>query len=318
MLRLAPHHRLYRVAVDEWRHVTPALEFHRVSGPDGIVADVAARLAAYGVADPHDPAEDGAGADDPGAPLVRLLRDRGALTASRDDVPWPLPGTGPVAIRGTGPVAGTLRALLGDRALGIAPDDAVPATACALVSVAPEQPDARWSALGPELARTGLPWHRVHQEGELLVVGPLQAPGGSGAVTYADYRGRRRAAHRVVEELDRLWREADARAAAGVAPPDAWHGIDAGVAALAAGIVIHELAEHLARASGTGDGADAPGVRYEHTIVVATGLVERHPVLPLPVDLAGPPAPAGPPASGAPSASTDAIPPADATGAGAR
>ncbi|WP_317232174.1 hypothetical protein [Clavibacter capsici] len=279
MLRLAPHHRLYRVDADEWRHVTPALDFHRVSGPDALVADVAARLSGDGVPDPDDVGA--AAAEDPGAPLVRLLRDGGALTASLDDVPRPLPGTGDVAIQGTGPVADALVALLGDRAARISPDDDVPATACALVSLAPEQPDAAWSALGPELARTGLPWHRVHQEGELLVVGPLQAPGGPGAVTYADYRGRRRAAHRVVEELDRLWAEADGRAAAGVMPPWAWHGVGTGAAAIAAGVVLDELAANL-----SSDGAAGPGIRHEHTIALATGLLERHPVLPLPVDLA--------------------------------
>ncbi|WP_317230802.1 hypothetical protein, partial [Clavibacter sp. MX14-G9D] len=121
--------------------------------------------------------------------------------------------------------------------------------------------------------------------GSLLVVGPLQAAGGDGAVTYADYRGRRRAAHRVVEELDRLWAEADARAAAGRAPAHAWHGVGTGAAAIAAGIVLDELAAHLA-------GGGHPGIRHEHTIELATGLVERHPVLPLPVDLAEPPAPA--------------------------
>ncbi|QIS42017.1 hypothetical protein GW571_07660 [Clavibacter capsici] len=279
MLRLAPHHRLYRVDADEWRHVTPALDFHRVSGPDALVADVAARLSGDGVPDPDDVGAPAA--EDPGAPLVRLLRDGGALAASLDDVPRPLPGTGDVAIQGTGPVADALVALLGDRAARISPDDDVPATACALVSLAPEQPDAAWSALGPELARTGLPWHRVHQEGELLVVGPLQAPGGPGAVTYADYRGRRRAAHRVVEELDRLWAEADARAAAGLTPPWAWHGVGTGAAAIAAGVVLDELAAHL-----SSDAAAGPGIRYEHTIALATGLLERHPVLPLPVDLA--------------------------------
>jgi hypothetical protein len=287
MLRLAPHHRLYRVAADEWRHVTPALDFHRVSGPDALVADVAARLAGDGVPDPDDDRDrdDAASAEDPGAPLVRLLRDGGALVGRHDDVARPLPGTGPVGIRGTGPVADALVALLGDRAASLAPDDDVPPTACALVSIAPEQPDAAWTALGRELARTGLPWHRVHQEGELLVVGPLQAPGGPGAVTYADYRGRRRAAHRVVEELERLWAEADARAAAGIAPPWSWHGVGTGTAAIAAGVVLDELAAHL-----SSDPADGPGVRYEHTIALGTGLLERHPVLPLPVDLADRPA----------------------------
>jgi hypothetical protein len=122
MLRLAPHHRLYRVAVDEWRHVTPALEFHRVSGPDALVADVVERLAAGGVADPDDPSA----RDDPGAPLVRLLRDRGALAAAADDAPRPLPGTGPVALQGTGPVAAALHTLLGPRAIALDPDEPVP------------------------------------------------------------------------------------------------------------------------------------------------------------------------------------------------
>ncbi|MBM7026566.1 hypothetical protein, partial [Clavibacter zhangzhiyongii] len=195
-----------------------------------------------------------------------------------------LPGNAPVSVEGDGPVARALLALLGDRATPLAPDAAVPAAACALVSIVPEQPDAAWSARGRELARTGLPWHRVHQEGELLVVGPLQAPGGPGAVAYADYRGRRRAAHRVVEELDRLWREADARAAAGIAAPWAWHGVGVGAAAIAAGIVVDELEAHL-----DPSGGGSPGVRHEHTIGLATGLVGRHPVLPLPVDLADPP-----------------------------
>ncbi|MDQ0743150.1 hypothetical protein QFZ62_000458 [Clavibacter sp. B3I6] len=304
MLRLAPHHRLYRVAVDEWRHVTPALEFHRVSGPDALVADVVERLAAGGVEDPDAPSA----TDDPGAPLVRLLRDRGALTGFADDAPRPLPGAGPVAIQGTGPVAAALHALLGDRAAALDPDDAVPPVACALVSIAPEQPDAAWTALGRELGRTGMPWHRVHQEGELLVVGPLQAPGGAGAVTYADYRGRRRAAHRVVEELERLWGEADARAAAGITPLDAWHGVGTGAAATAAGIVIHELAEHLSRGAAAREGGDVaagPGIRHEHTIVLATGLVERHPVLPLPVDLAEAPLIAARPAREHPTTAGD-------------
>jgi hypothetical protein len=301
MLRLAPHHRLYRVAADEWRHVTPALEFHRVSGPDALVADVAARLAADGIADPDDPAASA----DPGAPLVRLLRERGALAASLADERHPSPGVALVAIQGTGPVARALHALLGDRAIALDSDDAVPATAAALVSVAPEQPDAAWTALGRELAREGRPWHRVHQEGELLVVGPVQAPGGPGAVTYADYRGRRRAAHRVVEELDRLWADADARAAAGTPPPWAWHGVGTGAAAIAAGIVLHELAAHLGGATcGADDAAPTgPDIRYEHTITLATGLVERHPVLPLPVDLADLPGRPGLPVRTAPTTS---------------
>ncbi|QOD42530.1 hypothetical protein [Clavibacter zhangzhiyongii] len=282
MLRLAPHHLLYRVAADEWRHVTPAREFHRVSGPDALVADVARRLAGDGIADPDAPAP--ASSDDPGTPLVRLLRDRGAAIEGVPDPSRPLPGNAPVSVEGDGPVARALLALLGDRATPLASDAAVPAAACALVSIAPEQPDAAWSARGRELARTGLPWHRVHQEGELLVVGPLQAPGGPGAVAYADYRGRRRAAHRVVEELDRLWREADARAAAGITAPWAWHGVGVGAAAIAAGIVVDELEAHL-----DPSGGGSPGVRHEHTIALATGLVERHPVLPLPVDLADPP-----------------------------
>ncbi|OUE26865.1 hypothetical protein BFL36_03055 [Clavibacter michiganensis] len=289
MLRLAPHHLLYRVAADEWRHVTPAREFHRVSGPDALIAEVVARLAGEGV-----PASGDAGsADDPAAPLVRLLEERGALVPGVPDAAGPLPGTGPVAIHGAGPVADALRALLGGRAIAVGGDirsgsdlaeSCALADACALVSVAPEQPDAAWSRLGRELARTGLPWHRVHQEGELLVVGPLQAASGPGSVTYADYRGRRRAAHRVVEELERLWAEADARLAAGVAPAHAWHGVGTGTAAIAAGIALDELAAHLG-------GAD-PGIRHELTIELASGRVERHPVLPLPVDLAEPPAPA--------------------------
>jgi hypothetical protein len=77
-----------------------------------------------------------------------------------------------------------------------------------------------------------------------------------------------------------------------VPPPWAWHGVGTGAAAIAAGIVLHELAAHLGGA--TTDGADdaaaaGPGIRYEHTITLATGLVERHPVLPLPVDLPGRP-----------------------------
>jgi hypothetical protein len=148
----------------------------------------------------------------------------------------------------------------------------------------------------------------VHQEGELLVVGPLQAPGGAGAVTYADYRGRRRAAHRVVEELERLWGQADAHAAAGTTPPDAWHGVGTGAAALAAGIVLHELAEHLSRGAAAREGGDlaaGPGIRHEHTSVLATGLVERHPVLPLPLGLANAPAIAGRPARQQPTAAGD-------------
>ena len=298
MLRLAPHHLLYRVAADEWRHVTPAREFHRVSGPDALIAEVVARLAGEGV-----PASDDArSADDPAAPLVRLLEERGALVPGIPDAAGTLPGTAPVAIHGDGPVADALRALLGGRAIAVGGDGAgngadasalaescALADACALVSVAPEQPDAAWSRLGRELAPTGLPWHRVHQEGELLVVGPLQAASGPGSVTYADYRGRRRAAHRVVEELDRLWAQADARVAAGVAPAHAWHGVGTGAAAIAAGIALDELAAHLR-------GAD-PGIRHEHTIDLASGRVERHPVLPLPVDLAAPPAAASASAS---------------------
>ena len=296
MLRLAPHHLLYRVSADDWRHVTPAREFHRVTGPDEIIAAVVARLEAEGVPGEGDP---GSG-DDPAEPLVRLLRERGALVPAVAEALRPLPGTAPLAIHGDGPVADALHALLGRRAVAVG-RDGVPAAldlaeacaltgACGLVSVAPEQPDAAWRVLGAALARTALPWHRVHQEGGLLVVGPLQAAGGAGAVTYADYRGRRRAAHRVVEELDLLWAQADARAIAGRAPAHAWHGVGTGAAAIAAGIVLDETAAHLA-----GD-ADR-GIRREHTIETASGTVERHPVLPLPVDLAEPPAPAPGPAA---------------------
>ncbi|OUE30564.1 hypothetical protein BFL35_09490 [Clavibacter michiganensis] len=45
--------------------------------------------------------------------------------------------------------------------------------------------------------------------------------------------------------------------------------------------MLDELAAHL-----SSDAAAGPGIRHEHTIALATGLLERHPVLPLPVDLA--------------------------------
>ncbi|WP_414172444.1 hypothetical protein [Clavibacter tessellarius] len=110
-------------------------------------------------------------------------------------------------------------------------------------------------------------------------------------MTYADYRGRRRAAHRVVEEARPALGRGRRGVAAGVAPAHAWHGVGTGAAAIAAGIALDELAAHLR-------GAD-PGIRHEHTIDLASGRVERHPVLPLPVDLAAPPAAASASATGA-------------------
>ncbi|WP_317230998.1 hypothetical protein, partial [Clavibacter sp. MX14-G9D] len=115
MLRLAPHHLLYRVAADDWRHVTPDREFHRVSGPDDLIAAVVARLDGDGVTDTADPRS----APDPAEPLVRLLRERGAVVPAVVEAARPLPGTAPVAVHGDGPVADALHALLGGRAVAV-------------------------------------------------------------------------------------------------------------------------------------------------------------------------------------------------------
>jgi hypothetical protein len=72
-----------------------------------------------------------------------------------------------------------------------------------LIACAGWIPDARWQRLDAWCAARGIPWHRVHQEGAALHLGPLSIPGVT--ASYADSRARRLAAASYPEELEALW-----------------------------------------------------------------------------------------------------------------
>ena len=251
MPSLRPGFHLYATADGSWRLAEPGGRFHRILGSTDRLAEIARALDAGVDLDSWGP---------DAAALQHQLRERGALREPRTRAPEDRFAQKRVMILGAGTVADALRALLA------APPSLIrlvdeETDAEALVSIEPWFRDTRWT----DLAHRGVPLHRCHADGESLFVGPFTADETS--ASYADYRGRRRAADPLVDELDALWHHLDSLPDGAVnAPPE--------VAVLAAATIAADL---LAWAS---SGA-APHSTTEIEIRPDCSL-HRHPVLPLP------------------------------------
>ncbi|CAH0242651.1 hypothetical protein [Plantibacter cousiniae (nom. nud.)] len=250
MLRFAPGYHLYATAPDSWRLAEPGGRYQRIAGPDDRMTLIAQALSSG-----TELASLGPDAEALGEQLLR----RGALI---DDTTQATPPETPkqVCILGRGPVVDALqRALEAQPSLiQVILDDAEPD---AVISVEPWFRDRHWM----ELAARQIPLHRCHDDGLALFVGPFSVD--ARTASYLDYRGRRRAADPLLEELEALWTHLDALP---TSPLDAAPG----VACLAAAVIAADL---FAWAAGT----DIPNATTEVEIRV-DGSLRRHPVLPLP------------------------------------
>ncbi|MBB4915960.1 hypothetical protein [Streptosporangium saharense] len=250
MESIAPGHHLYVGPDGTWRSCDENERFTRLTGR----ADLLERM--------REQAYLGGNAPDL-EPLVTALRERGVLTD-------PSPGGGEplrVCVRGEGPVAAETVRLLAGTGTALAVDD--PATADAVVECAGWLPDGHWLRLDDD----GAVRHRCHVEGRRLVVGPMTVPGRT--ASYRDLRGRRLAAAALPDELAGLWTYLDEGVAGTVPlPPVPWP--NPGAVAVAAGLLVNDLLTWWA--------GDLPATSGLQLVVdPASGRVERHPVLPLPV-----------------------------------
>ncbi|GAA3086648.1 hypothetical protein [Streptosporangium carneum] len=252
MESIAPGHHLYTGPDGTWRSCDENERFARLSGQ----ADLLERM--------REQAYRGGSAPDL-EPLAAVLRERGVLT--------PLPGEDAdegelrVCVRGDGPVAVEVARLLETARNTLLDDD--PRTADALVECTGWLPDERWRRVD---AGGGV-WHRCHVEGRRLVVGPMTVPGRT--ASYRDLRGRRLAAAALPDELAGLWSYLD-DGLAGTAPlpPVPWP--NAGAVAIAAGLLVNDLLTWR-------DGGLPATAGFQLVVDPASGRVDRHPVLPLPV-----------------------------------
>lgn len=195
----------------------------------------------------------------------------------------PLPRIGQTAtevwLHGEGPFAACLANRLDGLGLSVQPwrdVTAVPALlrhGDVLVDISPWQPAARWSALDAHCREHGLAWYGCHHEGRRLFAGPPWVPEGS--VCYADLLARREAcADHPLElraYLDYL---------------DTHHNLPAPPAASAAALaqLSEAICADLARYANHEHNHD--GVVWQHSIDVDGGDMRRHPMLPIPRNLA--------------------------------
>jgi len=251
MRSLRPGFHLYATTDGSWRLAEPGGRFHRILGAADRLAEIAHAL---------DTGSNVGSLGSDAAALEQHLRERGALREPHTTAPDTRLAPKRVLVLGTGTVVDALHALLA------APPSSIrvvgeEAEADAIVSIEPWYRDARWA----DLARRDRPLHRCHSDGGSLFVGPFTADEAS--ASYADYRGRRRAADPLVDELDALWRHLDSL-------PDGPADAPPAMAALAAAILAADL---FAWASGD----PAPHATTEIEIRPDCS-VHRHPVLPLP------------------------------------
>ncbi|GAA3013136.1 hypothetical protein [Streptosporangium longisporum] len=258
---IAPGHHLYTGPDGTWRSCDPQERFARLSGP----ADLLERM--------RDQAYAG-GADPELEPLAAVLRERGVLTSARREPVRRIT----VRVTGEGPVAAETA-----RLFEAVPDVAVVrheptetgsgtgtgSEADVVVACAGWLTDERWRRLDA----SGTVWHRCHVEGTRLVLGPMTVPGAT--ASYRDLRGRRLAASPLPDELAALWARLDDGAAGKVPlPPLRWP--NAGAVCLAAGLLVNDVL------TWRDTGLPATG-SFQLVVDPATGTVDRHPVLPLPV-----------------------------------
>ncbi|GAA1017942.1 hypothetical protein Aple_026770 [Acrocarpospora pleiomorpha] len=270
MESIAPGHHLYLGPDGAWRSCDEHERFARLSGPAALLERM------------RDQAYQG-GNDQELEPLAAVLRERGVLAM----VPEVAERELRVCVSGDGPVALHVARLLEGVVTVLVDGD--PDAADVLVACAGWLPDERWQRIDA----VGRVWHRCHVEGTRLVLGPMTVPGRT--ASYRDLRGRRLAAAPLPDELAGLWSYLDAGAtdagatdagatgvgamgvgAAGAVslPPVPWPNV--GAVALAAGLLVNDVLTWRAT------GLPASG-SYQLVVDPATGGLDRHPVLPLPV-----------------------------------
>ncbi|MEO3856598.1 hypothetical protein [Acrocarpospora sp. B8E8] len=250
MESIAPGHHLYLGPDGAWRSCDEHERFARLSGPAALLERM------------RDQAYQG-GNDQELEPLAAVLRERGVLAMAAEVAERQLR----VCVSGDGPVARHVARLLEGVATVVV--DGGPDAADVLVACAGWLPDERWQGIDAG----GRVWHRCHVEGTRLVLGPMTVPGRT--ASYRDLRGRRLAAAALPDELAGLWSYLDAGAAGVVSlPPVPWP--NAGAVALAAGLLVNDVLTWRAT------GLPASG-SYQLVVDPASGGLDRHPVLPLPV-----------------------------------
>lgn len=177
----------------------------------------------------------------------------------------PAPRT--AAVAGDNPLADAVRPVLAAAGFGTAAAD----DAHVLVACAGFLPDEHWQRLDQQQAEAGRPWHRACLEGDRIVLGPFTVfPHGP---TYRDTRTRRLASSSWPDELEALWRHLDAGKAL---PPEPWP--DAGILAVAAGLIVADLCAHR-------DGRRPAGADRQVVIDPHTATWQAHPVLPVPTGI---------------------------------
>ncbi|MER7455883.1 hypothetical protein [Micromonospora sp. NPDC126480] len=141
--------------------------------------------------------------------------------------------------------------------------------AAMVVACADWLPDSRWQRLDADCITAGIPWHRGYAEGGRWYAGPLSVP--HVGPSYADLRLRRLAASPFPDQLLSYWAWLDSGGRP-AGPPDP------SGAAVVAGLVAADVRAYLA-------GRPVPGERTQYGVDPGTGIVRRHPVLPVPADL---------------------------------
>jgi hypothetical protein len=142
-----------------------------------------------------------------------------------------------------------------------------PASPAVRIELASWLPDARWRAVDAWCEARRIPWHRCHQEGTSVHLGPFTVPGAGAG--YAEQRARRLAAADRPVELASYWSYLDAGCA--VPEPPA---LDAAVQAAVAAALAADVVAHLR-------GGSVPGTGYETVLDPETMTWRRHPVPPV-------------------------------------
>nr|WP_062343133.1 hypothetical protein [Herbidospora sakaeratensis] len=192
--------------------------------------------------------------DDPG--LTEVFAEEGVLA------PIPARRPGAVDLTGDGPLFEAVAHLLGQAGLRTAEQDVA-----VRVAVAPWPRDTLFRRLAAEAGDTGAALHLGFAEGRRWYAGPFWT--GPGTASYEDLRLRRLAASPWPGELGAHWAWLDS---GGAPEPDRTHPAGAHVVAA---LIVADVWAYL-------HGRDAPGTGVQAGFDPATGLLTRHPVLPVP------------------------------------
>lgn len=268
-VRLIPSHHLYRAADSSWRLAGPGDTYERLRLAPAVGAALEGLLTGRVSA---AAAAAQAGGESVLAGVLAALDQRGLL------VPEPLAEHQPsatVLVLGVGAIALRMAELIGSaghqvrRGDPAEPDAGELAAVDVVLACADWLPDAQWQELDARCAAARRAWHRCYREGTRYVLGPFSQPGRT--ASYRETRARRLAAARHPEELAAAWRHLDTRPPERIEP-------DAATSAVLAGMLSADLLAFLRR-------RPIPTEGCQLVIDPATMVVDRHVVLPLPVQV---------------------------------